>query len=124
MPKRGSLWFRRLMREVRKISPHIRVKYVKHGFYRIYWKDAYMHEVYAEMPMLGYDWVEDDIRMDESQRYFEEFEDSGEVTRKIKNFMEGYYDSLDVIRTRTFMFKNNEEFYKEAKEAYQTMYVK
>lgn len=83
-----------------------------------------MHEVYAEMPMLGYDWVEDDIRMDESQRYFEEFEDSGEVTRKIKNFMEGYYDSLDVIRTRTFMFKNNEEFYKEAKEAYQTMYVK
>jgi hypothetical protein len=83
-----------------------------------------MHEVYAEMPMKGYDWVEDDVRMQESQKYYEEFEDGGEITRKDKNFMEGFYDSLDTIRTRVYMFKNDSEYYETAKNAYKTMVVK
>lgn len=124
LPQRGGVYFRRFLRDIKKISPHLKVKYVKHGFYRIYWREAYLHEVYAEMPLIGYDIVEEDIRLDESQKYFEEFEDSGEMTRKIKNFVEGYWDSLDVILTRVYMFKNDDEFYQTAKKAYQQMVVK
>ena len=118
----GSLWFRRLFRECKKISPHIRFKRIKYGFYRLYWRQAYLHEVYKEMPMIGYTHEIDDPRL-ESQKYFEEYEDGGEIVRKIKNFVEGYYDSIKRIRTRVYMMQNNREFYTAARNAYKQMRV-
>ncbi len=120
----GSRWFRRFVKECRKISPHIRIVKIKYGFYRIYWKEAYIHEVYKEMPLIGYDIEEDDIRMQESQKYFEEFEDGGETVRKIKNFVEGYWDSISTIKTRVWLMKNDDEYRKQAFNAYKTMTIK
>jgi hypothetical protein len=93
------------------------------GFYRIFFRDAYIHEVYEEMPMVGYDFEADDSRF-EDQKYYEEFEDNTELIRKVKNYVEGYYESIQRIRTRTYMMKNNYEFYKEATNAYKQLVVK
>lgn len=119
----GNRWFRRLVRECRRISPYIRFRRIKFGFYRIYWKDAYIHECSKDMPAIGYDIEEYNPRID-NQSYFEEFEDNAEMVQKIKNYREGYYDSIDRIKTRVYMFKNNEEMYRTAKNAYKQMYVK
>ncbi len=120
----GSLWFKRLVRDCAKISPHIKFRRIKYGFYRIYWKHSYLHEVYTDMPFIGYHLEEDDVTMQESQKYFEEFEDQGELTRKVKNYYEGYWDSLDRIRTRVYMLKNDADFAKESEQAYQQFLVK
>ena len=119
----GTRWFRRLYKDVMRMSPHFRFKRIKLGFYRIYWKQAYIHEVYKDMPEKGYDIEEYDPRF-EGQSYFEEYEDDAELTRKIKNYVEGYWDSLDRIRTRTYLIKNSKEFNEEATGAYQQMVVK
>jgi hypothetical protein len=119
----GTYWFRRLMRDCRKISPHIRIKRIKMGFYRIYWQDAYLHEVYKEMPQKGYDIEEEDPRL-ESKQYYEEYEDTVDTVRTIKNFVEGYYDSLDHIKTRVYLLKNDKEFEQTAKNAYKQVYIK
>lgn len=119
----GSIWFKRFYNDCKKISPQLRFVRVKLGFYRIYYKNAYMHEVYKEMSEMGYDWDELDPRL-ESQKYFEEFEDNAELTRKIKNYVEGYWDSLDRIRTRVFMMKSDKEFNQKATGAYKQMVVK
>ena len=118
----GSVWFRRLLKECKQISPHIRFKRIKYGFYRIYWRQAYLHEVYKEMPMNYYNIENDDIRL-ESQKYYEELEDGGEITRKVKNYVEGYYDSIKRIRTRVYMMQNDPDFYKAARNAYKQMRV-
>ena len=118
-----SRWFKRLQKECRKLSPHIHIKRVKMGFYRIYWKDAYIHEVYGDMPYIGYDIEEEDPRL-ENQSYYEEYEDNVETIRTIKNFVEGYYDSIDKIKTRVYLLKNNEDFAKQAQEAYKQIYIK
>lgn len=118
----GSRWFRRLYRECKKISPHIRFKRIKYGFYRIYYRSAYLHEAYKEMPMMGYDIVENDMRM-ESRKYFQEYEDQGELTRKIKNYKEGYFDAIDRIRTRVYLMRTQKEFYDNAREAYKTVVI-
>lgn len=120
----GSRWFRRFVKECNKISPHIRIKKIKMGFYRIYWKDAYIGEAYKEMPYKGYDIEEMDVRMLESQKYFEEFEDGGEKIRKIKNFVEGYADSIDTLKTNVWLMRNSQEHYNNAREAYKQMIVK
>lgn len=97
------------------------------GFVRIYWDKggtpAYIHEVYRWMPAIGYDMDEKDPRF-ESQRYYEEYEDSAELTLKIKNFVEGYYDSIDTIRKRIWMFRNNKEHYYTSVNAYKEVRVK
>jgi hypothetical protein len=118
----GSPWFKRLYRETKKMSKYVRFKRVKLGFYRIYWKEAYIHEVYKYMPAKGYDYEDLDPRF-ESQKYYEEFEDKAELTMKIKNYMEGYYDSIRKIETRIWNMKNDEEAYKTAREAYKTMRI-
>ncbi len=120
----GSHWFRRFVRECAKISPYIEFVRVKYGFYRIYWKEAYLHEVYKEMPLIGFEHEDDDIAMQESQKYFEEYEDQGEITRKVKNYTEGYWDSIDRIKTRVYMLKNDQEFYETARKAYQQFVIK
>lgn len=119
----GSRWFRRLVKEARKMDRNLRFKKIKCGFYRIYYKNAYLHEVYKEMPQKGYDMDDLDPRF-EDKKYFEEYEDAGEITRKVKNFVEGYVDSIDTVRTRVFMMRNNKEFHDNATKAYQEMRIK
>lgn len=119
----GSRWFRRLLRELKKMSRHIRVKRINNGFYRIYYKEAYIHEVYKEMPQLGYDYDYLDPRFD-SKKFAQEKEDSGELTRLIKNYVEGYWDSIYRIRTRFYLMKSNEEFYQTAKNGYKQMVIR
>jgi hypothetical protein len=119
----GSRWFRRFYRFCKKLDPHLRFKRIRLGYYRIYWKDKYLYEVYKEMPEHGYDWDELDPRL-EDQKYYEEYEDNTELTRKIKNFVEGYWEAVDRIRTRVYMVKNDKEFNENAGKAYQQMRVR
>lgn len=119
----GGLWFRRLLKDLKKISRHIRVKRIKHGFFRIYYKQAYIHEVYKEMPQVGYDFEHYDYRY-EDKSFWEEKEDRADLTRNIKNYVEGYWDSINTIRTRVWLFKHNEEFYQTAVKGYQQIVIK
>lgn len=123
----GSIWFRRFRRECERMSPHIRFKRIKYGFYRIYWvgggEPAYIHEAYKEMPYKGYDFDEDDFRLEQLSLY-EQYEDRAALTRKLKNFVEGYIDSIRKMERRIYMLKNDAEFRKEATKAYRTIRVK
>lgn len=75
------------------------------------------------MPYLGYDIEERDRRL-ESQTYFQEFEDTTDLTLKMKNYVEGYVDSFDRLKRRVRMFKNDKEFRKTATDAYKQIRVK
>lgn len=123
----GSIWFRRFVKDLRDLSPHFQLRRIKHGFYRIYWtgggEPAYIHEVYDNMPYRGYDIEMDDYRL-ESKSMYEQYEDRAELTRKVKNYVEGYTDSMDKLRRRYYMLRNNAEFRKEAVNAYKTRKVK
>ena len=123
MQLEGSRWFRRLVKDVAKIDRHIRVRRIKFGFYRIFWKQVYVHEIFKECPQIGYYLEEDDHRL-ESQKYFEEYEDNAELIRKVKNYKEGYWDAIDRIKTRVYMMKHNKEFYDSAAKRFQTFTVK
>lgn len=118
-----TYWFNRFEGDLKKISKHIRLKRIKHGFYRIYFKQAYIHEVIEEMPPHGYDIEDYDPRF-ESQQYFEKYEDDGEFNRKIKNYVEGYWESIDKIQKRVWMMKHDNEFYEAAKKRYSMITVK
>lgn len=119
----GTRWFRRLYNECKAISSHIEFKRIRLGYYRIYWRGAYIHEVSSKMPEFGYDIEEYDPRF-ENQSYYEEYEDNAELSQKIKNFVEGYHNSIDRIRTRIYLMKNNKEFNESATKAYQQFIVK
>lgn len=118
----GSLWFRRLKKEAEHLSLHIRFKRIKMGFWRIYYKGAYVHEVYQEMPLKGYDREEEDPRF-ENHKYYQEFEDQAELTRKIKNYVEGYVDSIKKIKVRIVNMRNDKEAYETARRAYSQMRI-
>ena len=119
----GSLWFRRLVRDCKAISPHIRIKQIGHGFYRIYYQRAYIGEIYREMPQVGYDCIDKDFNFI-SKKYVEEYEDRAEMVRKTKNFVEGYWESLDRIKTRVYMMRHSKEFNKNATGRYKTVVIK
>jgi len=119
----GSLWFRRLVKDCKNISSHIKVRRIAHGFYRIYFNRAYIHEIYKELPQEGYHIEGKDFNFT-NKKYAEEYEERAELTRKIKNYVEGYWDSLDTIRTRVYMMKHNKEFNEQATKRYQTVVVK
>lgn len=123
----GSHYFRRFVKECKKLSPHLKFVPISYGYYRIYWvrggSAAYMHEVYKWMPYKGYTQNELDPNVD-SQKYYEEYEDQIKLTRKIKNFVEGYTDSMHTLITRVYMFKNSKEFRDEATKAYRQVKVK
>lgn len=123
----GTIWYKRFKKECERMSPHIRFKPIKYGFVRIYWvggcEPAYMHECYKWMPYKGYDIEEKDPRF-QSKKYFEEYEDQAELTLKIKNFVEGYWDAIKTMKKRVYMMKNNKEFYNTAKNAYRNVRVK
>lgn len=124
---KGSYWFMRFQRDCKKISSAIRFKRIKYGYYRIYWmgcgENAYLGECSKEMPLVGYDIEEKDIRL-ESQKYYEEYEDHIELSNKIKNFVEGYKEQIDHLKTRVYMMKHNKEFYKTATTGYRQIRVK
>lgn len=119
----GSRWFRRLRKECNRISPHIRFRRIKLGFYRVYWKQAYIHEVYKDMPETGYDIDTYNPKL-ENRSYVEKKEDRAELTRNLKNYVEGYRDSIDRIRTRVYMMKHDKEFNETATKAYQQVVIK
>lgn len=126
--EKGTKWFRRFVKEVSAMSPHIRFKRIKFGFYRVFWigdggVSAYIGECSKDMPQFGYDIEEKNAQLD-SQKYYEEYEDNAELIQKIKNFKEGYWDNIDHIKTRVYMLKNDSEFRKEAQGAYNQLYVK
>lgn len=118
-----SIWFKRLIKELPAISSQIRIKRIKLGFHRIYFKHFYIHEVFEEMPETGFMIDDYDPRL-ESQSYYEEYEDNVELIRKIKNYIEGYRDSIKTIKTRIYMLRNNNEFYKRSEGAYRQMIIK
>ncbi len=123
----GSYWFKRFVKDAEKMSKHIEFRRIKHGFYRIYWKgsgpSAYVGECSSEMPEVGYEINENDQRL-ESKSYYEEFEDQVELTKKIKNFVEGYWESLDRLKTNIYLLKNNKEHRENAIKRYSTFVVK
>ena len=121
--ERGSRWFQRIKKDIKKISRFFRVVRIKYGFYRIYYKNMYVHEIYKEMPQFGHDIYDKDMRF-QSKKYYEEYEDRGEITRKLKNYVEGYWDSLDRIRTRAYMFRNDKEFNKTAEAGSKNFAIK
>lgn len=109
------------------MSKNIRFVKIKNGFYRIYWvgegESAYIGECYKEMPEIGYDIV--DLNQDlESKKYYEEFEDNAELIRKIKNFVEGYRETIESLKKKIYMMRNNTEFRKQAIQGYKQMVVK
>lgn len=119
----GSYWFRRLVRELNEMSKHFKVIRIRAGFYRIYWKDAYVHEVYKDMPERGYTWyTESPYR--ESLKLVQQWEQDGEIQRKIKNFVEGYREASKAIKLRVYQFKNNDEHYRIAKDMYKQVVIK
>ena len=103
---RGTIWFRRFVRDARALSPHIKFKKIKLGFYRIYWvhsgESAYLGECYKEMPQKGYDIDENNIFLD-NKKYYEELEDNAELIRKIKNFVEGYWESIESLKRKVYL---------------------
>ena len=121
--KIGSHWFRRLVKELKNISPHFKIRKIRCGFYRIYWKDAYVHEVYKEMPRRGYTWYTESPYK-HSLKLMQEYEQDGEIQRKIKNFVEGYEEASRAIKIRLYQFRNNYEHYKTARDMYKHVVVK
>jgi len=119
----GSHYFRRFAKDLKRISPHFRLVKVKYGFYRIYWKSAYIHEVSKDMPVRGYDVEVYNPRL-QNKSYYEEFEDNADVIQNVKNFREGYWDSLDVIKTRFYLLKHDAEFNKTSTNAYKQVVIK
>lgn len=119
----GSYWFRRMMRDLARMSKYFKVRRIRHGFYRIYWKDAYVHEVYKEMPYRGYTWYTESPYKD-SLKLIQEWEQDGEIQRKVKNFVEGYSEASKAIKLRVYQFKNNDEHYQLAKDMYKQVVIK
>lgn len=123
----GSIYFRRFVKDCKRLSRHLKFVPISYGYYRIYWvrggEAAYMHEVYKWMPYKGYTMSQIDPNID-SLKYYEEYEHQLNLTRKIKNFVEGYTDSLRTLTTRVYMFKNSKEFRDEATKAYRKVHVK
>lgn len=125
--EKGSKWFRRFVKEAEGLSKHLRFKRIKFGFYRIFWTgdgvSAYIGECHKDMPQFGYEIEEKNFQF-ENKKYYEEYEDHAELIQKIKNFREGYWESIDRLKTNIYMFKNNKDHRKEAQAAYAEMIVK
>lgn len=123
----GSYWFKRFVRDAKSMSSHIVFKKIKHGFYRIYWvgegPSAYIGECFSEMPEVGYNIYENDVNL-ESKKYYEEYEDQVELIKKIKNFVEGYWESLDRLKTNIYLLRNNKEHRQNMIKRYATAVIK
>jgi len=52
---------------------------------------AYLYEVFDSMPYIGYDIEYKNFKIEDRQ-YVESKEDNAELVRKVKNFVEGYWN--------------------------------
>lgn len=118
-----SNYFKRAKKECEAISPHIRFKKIKLGFWRVFYKNSYLHECCENMTFKGYDITEPNPRL-ESRSFYEEYEDNIDTIYHTKNYREGYVDFMDHIRTRMWMHKHNKEFSQRAEQAYSRFVVK
>lgn len=107
-----SHYFKRFKRECEHISPHIKFKKIKHGFYRIYWKHIYLYECSENMPYRGYSIEIENPMVNESKRFYEEYEENIEMIKIMKNFVEGYSESIDHVRRRVWLHRHDREFNK------------
>ena len=75
------------------------------------------------MPANGFDITEPNPRFD-SLKYYQQYEDVDEITRKVKNYKEGYYDATDTIRKRVFLSRTHKEYHENATKAYKKVNIK
>lgn len=75
------------------------------------------------MPYRGYN-IETDSPYKESFKLMQEYEQDGEIQRKVKNFVEGYVEAKKAILLREYQFKNNDEHYRTAKDMYKKVVIK
>lgn len=119
----GSRWFRRLVEETKRMSPHIRFKRIKGGFYRIYYRQAYIAECSKFMPEVGYDINERALGF-EDYSYYQDYHDTADTTLRVKNFVEGYWETKTKLQTRLFQMNHSKEHYEKARQGYSQMRVK
>ena len=93
------------------------------GFWRVFYKNSYLHECTEDMKVMGYDIIEPNPRL-ESLQFYQEYEDTIDTIYNTKNYREGYHDFMDHIRTRMWMHKHDKEFSDRAEKAYSNFVVK
>ena len=118
-----STWFKRARAECESMSPYIRFKRIRMGFWRVFFKNSYLHECTEDMKVKGYDIIEPNPRL-ERREFFQEYEDNIDAIMHVKNYREGYHDFMDHIRTRVFLHKSDKEFSANAEKAYSQFVVK
>lgn len=118
-----SRWFKRLQKDTQRFGSHVRFKRIRHGFWRIFYDGGYLGEVYEDLPEVGYDIIDLDHRLEE-RKYVQDRLDDGEVQRLVKNFVEGYYEVLDTMRSRVYNARHNHEAYKTITEGYRQLRLK
>ena len=119
----GSYYFRRLVRETKQISSHIRFKRIKHGFYRIYYRQAYIGECNKNMPQEGHD-IFERAQGFENYDYYQEHHDNADTSLRVKNFVEGYWETKEKLRLRLYQMNHSKEHYEMARRGYSQMRVK
>lgn len=72
---------------------------------------------------MGYDIYDYDPRFEE-RSYYQEYEDTAELTRKLKNYVEGYRDSMLRIKKRLYLLKNSKDFYDSSVRVYRNTQIK
>lgn len=123
MRNEGSFWFRRLARDLKTMSPHIKLVRIKNGFYRIYYRYSYIGECFKNMPEHGYD-IYERAQGFENYSYYEQYHGNADAAMRIKNFVEGYWETYRRIKTKLFQINNDKEFAKTALDGYKVMRVK
>lgn len=119
----GSVWFKRLVREMKSISKHVRFVKLKAGFYRIYFRQAYIGECFKNMPEMGYDIYDRTLNF-EDYSYYQQHHNTIDTTLRVKNFVEGYRETKDKLITRLTQMRDNREFYEQARKGYSQMRIK
>jgi hypothetical protein len=73
--------------------------------------------------MRGFVWYTDSPYK-ESLRLVQQWEEDGTIQRKVKNYVEGYWEVLRAVQLRVYQFKHNEEHYRIAKDMYKHVVIK
>lgn len=118
----GSSSFRRLVKFFSRY-PEVEFRRIGLGFYRIFYRGVYIGECYKEMPQVGYDITEDDPGFI-NKSYYEEYEDKAKLTRKVKNFVEGYYETKKSLLSKMWTFRNNNNLFEDTRKSYRQFKVK
>lgn len=75
------------------------------------------------MNLRGHDIEEKNWNMEDFS-YWRTHGDVADQSAKLKNFREGYTETLNLLRTRTFMIKHDKEFYERARAGYSQLRIK